>query len=56
LIQQSGGLTKILIFCQEASDENSNPLINAAAARAIARSARKGLHICILIGKIIFSN
>ena len=38
----TGGLTKILAYCQELSDENQMPLVNAAAARALARSARKG--------------
>ena len=40
LIQQTGGLTKILSYCQESDDpEASN--VNAAAAKALARSARK---------------
>ncbi len=41
LIQVSGGLTKILAYCQELSDENAMSQVNAAAARALARSARK---------------
>lgn len=41
LIQMSGGLTKILSYCQELSDDNALSPVNAAAARALARSARK---------------
>jgi hypothetical protein len=41
LIQQTGGLTKILAYCQEVSDMAQLPQINATAAKALARSARK---------------
>lgn len=42
LIQQSGGLTKILTFCQESTEETEMTQVNAAAARTLARSAKKG--------------
>jgi hypothetical protein len=43
LIQQNGGLNKILAYCQELNDESEGSAqINAAAARALAKSAKKG--------------
>lgn len=44
MIQQTGGLTKILSYCQELSEDPQMSQINAAAARVIARSARKGFN------------
>lgn len=41
LIQQTGGLTKILAYCQDVNEETETMQVNAAAARALARSARK---------------
>jgi armadillo repeat-containing protein 3 len=41
LIQQSGGLTKILAYCQDINDDIDMSQVNAAAAKALARSARK---------------
>ncbi len=42
-MQQTGGLTKILAYCQDLSESTDLAFgqINAAAARALARSARK---------------
>lgn len=34
-------MTKILLYCQENNDDEQMTQINAAAARALARSARK---------------
>ncbi|CAF0799893.1 unnamed protein product [Brachionus calyciflorus] len=41
LVQQSGGLNKLLTFCQDSNEETEMSLVNAAAAKALARSARK---------------
>ncbi len=41
MIQQTGGLIKILSYCQELSEDTQMSMINAAAAKVIARSARK---------------
>jgi hypothetical protein len=45
LIQQTGGLTKILAFFQDSSEEPENHQLAGAAARVIARSARKRIAI-----------
>lgn len=41
MIQQTGGLTKILTYCQEVSDSGQMPKINSTAAKALARCAKK---------------
>ena len=48
LIQQTGGLTKILAFFQDSSEEPENHELAGAAARVIARSARKRIEILLL--------
>lgn len=41
IIQNNGCLNKILTFCQEQNEEVELSPVNAAAARALAKSARK---------------
>ena len=45
IIQNNGCLNKILAFCQDQNEEIELSPVNAAAARALAKSARKRMSL-----------